>query len=599
MTQSFLDKSVSMLVNLVFSKEKTTERMLVLLMIIGFILRLIAALNLAAFPDDMVHGSQSAGVLSAKILSTHSTPPLFFYLNDLSFHIFGYSTFALRLFPLIFGTFLIPLIFLLTKKFFDKNIALAAAFFVTFSNLLIRMTISEQSLQVLFLSFFGVYLGLEYLEKKSIKFIILSAIIFGIATLTKYNAPFFILCFLIYSVYYFKSNNEKVWNSKNVKILVIFLAIIFIFALPFLTFNYLLFKEKGIVDVYFSRVIKLDSTQQLYGSLAGQDLTFFDLVLNYKYYGNVFLPYHENLLMLLFALLGIFFIFKNNRKFLIFLSIFIIIPFFLQTGGSTLTKHFVFLPFLLAMPSGVALVKIFEKINKKTLKIIILAVISIIFIINLGNQYGTPASYFYKSDVSQVKSFITGNVKEQDLIIFDTRIYTAQTFWFATPNHFLNFHSFAEIYNLQLNQTETSKAPTKVYIVECALDNCGWGNDQDLNKSSETLLDQYKQNSKLIKSIESYDYNSNEILGKKEKTEKYRIYSSEINLDPNLVKYTDYLNTFYFAPYMYKNMKDYLFNFDNSSSLDNLLEKIAYYIIILSMIISIISIILLIYLVLK
>ena len=139
--RSKIDVIISNLIKLVYSKEKKVERYLLSLTLIGFILRLIAALNLDVLADDMVHVSQSAGILGTKILSTHSNPPLFYYLTDLAFKIFGYTTLASRFFPLVFGTLLIPLSYLMAYKIFkNKNIGLLSAFFVTFSSFLIRNT---------------------------------------------------------------------------------------------------------------------------------------------------------------------------------------------------------------------------------------------------------------------------------------------------------------------------------------------------------------------------------------------------------------------------------------------------------------------------
>ncbi|MDO8563897.1 MAG: hypothetical protein Q7R87_02725, partial [Nanoarchaeota archaeon] len=101
--------------SLIYSKEKRIERYVVFLMIVGFFLRLKAALNLGVLADDMVFASQSAGVINAGILSTHSNPPLFFYLTDLAYNILGYTTLASRFWPLICGTMLIGVIFLISR----------------------------------------------------------------------------------------------------------------------------------------------------------------------------------------------------------------------------------------------------------------------------------------------------------------------------------------------------------------------------------------------------------------------------------------------------------------------------------------------------
>ena len=61
-------------------------------------------------------------------------PPLYMYLNIPSVVIFGLTPFAARLPSAIFGFLTVPLVYLLTKKLFEKeNIALLAAFFLAIS----------------------------------------------------------------------------------------------------------------------------------------------------------------------------------------------------------------------------------------------------------------------------------------------------------------------------------------------------------------------------------------------------------------------------------------------------------------------------------
>lgn len=595
--KSIIDKFISGIFDLIFSKEKSIERWLVFLVLIGFILRLIGAFNLGAFPDDMVHGSQTAGILNAKLLSTHSTPPLNFYLTDLSFKILGYTTLASRFPQLIFGTLLIVLIFLITKKFFDKKVALAAAFFVTFSSLLVRMTIAEQSLVVLFFSFFGVYLGLEYIEKRKIYFLIFSAVLFGLAVLTKYSAPLFIFSFLIFSAYYIKSNKEKIFTKKNIWHLVLFFIIILIFSSPFLVFNYLLYKDKGIVDIYFSRIVNLNSTQQLYSGLAGQQNTVFDNLSKIGNYHNISLIFNSDLIIALFGILGLFFMFKDKKKFaLSFFFIFLIIPFILQTGGSAIEKHFIFIPFLFSIPAGLSLNFILNKLDKKYLKIIFLLILIVLLVINLGTRYGTPYYYFSSSEISQLKSFINNNVNQEDLIIFDSRIYSSEVFWLATPHHFIDLQQFPDFYKFNQNLSSSYKNSVRTYVIECVQDDCNWGwvySKPDFNQTSEALIQFLKAYSKPIESIGSYDYKGNELLSSKEKTEKFAVYSLTLDLNPGLVEQTDDMHSFYFVPYFYKNMNGYLFSYNLKSSTDILLNKFAYFMIIFSVILAVLSIFLL------
>lgn len=594
---TIIDNTLSGILKIIYSKEKSEERWLLLLILIGFILRIIAALHIGISADDMIKASQSAGIINSGVLSTSSAPPLFYYMTDFAYKIFGYTTFASRFLSLVFGTLLIPLCFLLTKKLFnDKKIALCSAFFITFSNLIITLTIPEESLMVLFFSLLGTYFGLEYLENKRFFYLSMTGIFFGISVLTKYSAPFFILSFLIFSVYYI-SKKEIIFSKKNIKIFVIFVFILLIFALPFLLFNYFIYKDKGILDVYFSRIIHTENSQKLYGSLAGQGESFFGNVFKPTSYVNLVLLYKTDFIILLFGIIGLYLMFKKEyRDQFIFLIIFFTIPFILQSAGSTLQKHFVFIGFLFSIPAGFSLLKILKKINKN-LKFILIFVLVVFMIINLGSQNASPQDYFSQSAASSLKNIINENVKSNDLIIFDTRIYTSQYFWMGTPNHFLNLHQFIDFYGYNENLTKDELSPTNVYIVECAIDDCGWGTikDQpDLNKSSEEILSALKNNSKFISSIEEKSYSGNELFTNK-KIEKYRVYETTIYLNPQLVSQVDYINSFYFAPYLYKNLKSYVYYHEPIGLFENSLYSLSIIIINLSIIFAILSILIIFY----
>lgn len=588
---SFIDKFVSGVLNVIYSKEKRIERWLFILIFVGFILRLIAALNTGVLADDMLYASGSAGIMDSKILSTHSNPPLFFYLTDFAYKIFGYTTFASRFWSLIFGTLLIPLVFLITKKFFNKQIALCSAFFVTFSNFLVRMTYTEQSLTALFFIMFGVYFGLEYMDKRKISYLILSGLLFGLGSLTKYNAPFFMASFLLFAIYLLKLNKENIFTKTNFKHLLIFVLIILLVSLPFLAFNYLLYQDKGIVDVYFSRVIQLESTQKLYGGLGGQDTSFFQNIFSPERYANFKAPFKSDLILSLFFLLGFYLLVKKKEnKPLAFLILFFSIPFVMQSAGSFLTKHFVFLYFLMAVPAGFALNYILIKIPKKEIRMALLVSIALILILCLGIQYNTPRAYFSESGTSIVKDTIAEKVRTNDLILIDPRIYTARSMWLATPNHYLNLMQFRDFYVYNQNLSSQYLQPTKVYIIECSSDDCGWGVEQisSINQSTEEFLDNIRNQSELITIAEpKYSYFDKLFNKPSADQENYRVYSITIDLNSQLVAQTDLINEFYFTPYLYGNLENYTFNYDLQGGGSWLLDKLAHFILLLSRILAI------------
>lgn len=594
-SKKWYEVAVDNVVDLVYSKEKKFERYVVVLMIVGFFLRLKAALNLGVLADDMVFASQSAGVINAGILSTHSNPPLFFYLTDLAYKLLGYTTLASRFWPLICGTMLIGVIFLITRKLFNSKVGLLAAFFATFSNFLVRTTFSEQSMVVFFLSFLGVYFGMLYLDSKNMAWLVVAGVSFGLGLLTKYNTPFIILSFLIFSFYYLRLEGIEL-NKKSLKPFWTLILILFIAFIPVIAFNYFIYQDKGIVDVYFSRVVHVEKAQQLYAGLAGQGNSFFGNFLNLGNYGNYNLVYHTDLIIFLFGLVGIGFWFVRNKKIpLVFFFLFLIIPFVLQSAGAPLAKHFVFIHILFSIPAGYALNALFEKYlhNKKTWKIIVLIIIAGLMIINLGNSYSSPANYTSESSTSQLKSYINNEVKSNELVVFDDRIYSARNFWLATDKPFLTMQQFPQFFEFSQNSS-SPKSLVKVHFVECVVEDCGWGwisssQGQGLNQTDETLFKQLRDNDATIlsKDITEKKYSGNEIIGKSSETEIYRVYTLQVPLGLGLIEQTKMIQQFYFAPYLYLNMNNYVFNY-NTSGLGSLVNSLSLFEIYLAIILAIV-----------
>lgn len=547
--------------------KKKTLIILAVFTIAGFILRLIAALNIGVFADDTVYASQSAGIIGSGVISTNSNPPLFFYLTDLAYNLFGHSTFASRFWPLIAGTLLIPLIFLIVRFLSkDDKIALASSFFTAFCTFLIRMTFAETALVVLFIIMFSYLCGLYYIKTNRLFWLILFSIGFGVASLTKYSAPFFFIAFCIFLGYFSEKNplTSKIFKPKRV---VLCIAIILLISTPFLAFNYFIYKDKGILDVYFSRIIPLEKTQQLYGDLSGQSESLLDNFKKWSSYSQYKLPIITDPIITLFGLAGVVILLRRKDKVIFpFFLLILITTFLLQSAGSNLQKHFAFIYFLLAIPAGISFVSLSKKINPKY-KIWFYLLILIGLFISLGTSYGTPKNLFEKSATSELKSYINDKVGPEDLIIFDSRIYTAKTFWLATPNSFILSSQFREVYEASVNLPPEALKPTRVFFVECVIDDCGWGwvaSNQNLNKSTEELSAIFSQNGVLLKSISEPDRRSNEFLSEKVDLETYKVHFLTLNLPQNLVTEAKKLQAFYFVPYMYSNQENYIFNYKTS-----------------------------------
>ncbi|MGB9706936.1 MAG: ArnT family glycosyltransferase [Microgenomates group bacterium] len=129
------------------------------LVILGFIFRINGIwLNYSFWTDEASTARFARGVLEIglpKIATTGYMENSYFithYLTALSFKIFGINEFSARLPEVIFGTFLILVIYLVGEKIFGKEVGLGAAFLMAFSY--IEIAWSRQARGYVILEFF-------------------------------------------------------------------------------------------------------------------------------------------------------------------------------------------------------------------------------------------------------------------------------------------------------------------------------------------------------------------------------------------------------------------------------------------------------------
>lgn len=190
--------------------EKIYLLMIFLLTIIGFYLRIFDLNNQSFWIDETITANAAISLLTNGI---PVFPSGMIYARDilntvivvLSFETFGINEFSGRLPSVIFGTLVIPLTYLVGKKFGNKNIGLAAAILVTFS--LLDITWSRQTRMYAQLQFFfilSVYLFYLVVEERKLKYIPLlcaSSLAAFLSHLIGFSLTLIFLVFLIYLVF--------------------------------------------------------------------------------------------------------------------------------------------------------------------------------------------------------------------------------------------------------------------------------------------------------------------------------------------------------------------------------------------------------------
>ncbi len=207
--ERFIDKTLEVF----FSRDKT-KLFLLILLVVGFILRLVAAINIGMGADDTVFAVHAINFLGSGKLEVYDQSTSNWYsITDFFYGIFGMGQIGSRAASLLFGTFSILLVFLIAKEFFCKRAGIIAAILLTFSPFHVKNTLAEMDVTVLFFILFSIYFLIAGLKNKGNKDyrknLILSAVFMGIALMTKSYAILFIPPYLLFVYSYHRKEGFK------------------------------------------------------------------------------------------------------------------------------------------------------------------------------------------------------------------------------------------------------------------------------------------------------------------------------------------------------------------------------------------------------
>jgi len=612
---------ISKVIDRVFAMRRSTIY-LILIFILGFILRLIAAINIKVWADDMNTAVAAINFFSSgKLVLYNQSSGLWFIFTDIMYKIFGLTQLGSRFAALLFGSFSVLVIYLLSREFFNDKVSLIAAFLLAISPFCIANTIAEIDVMAMFFVLLSMLLFIKALKTSSTINYALSGIFMGLAIYTKVYPLLFIPSLLLYSLYFNKKSDKSSFSKENFKKISIFLLAIFIFAIPALVHNYLLYQDKGFLDLQFTRTFGLGKNQsaQYYD---------WDYQFNAKsdwaglFFGNQYskLPTlivainffrFLNPLVFYLGIIGIILIFifrKENLNYLAFFisGILFLLPFLASI--MLLPKHYIFLELFLIPIAAFAINsannKLSAKLKKDTTKLVITAVL-IISLILLGlppipHIYDSNYPIYGKSAMSQMIEFKDANIPQNALIIGDSRIYRGRINWAFQGRPFLEGSDFIQILNTP-EKIPGNPIQADVYYFECVIDDCGWGGDQvkgEFNDSMESLTDFFKQNGKLLKTISepSREESYFPLISEGNEIENINIYIARIQIKDSIINFAaqpkkGVLNDIGYMPI--ETQFDY---YKTSGSLNKLLDQIAHLIRFISLFLAFLSIIYLIYL---
>ncbi|MBX4212079.1 glycosyltransferase family 39 protein [Candidatus Pacearchaeota archaeon] len=531
-------------IDFIFSDDE--RRWLILIFIFGFILRFIAVMNNSPVADEMVHGSHALGISTLRPLSTITQGPIWFYLTDISYRIFGVHLWSGRGLSLLFGSFSILLVYLVSHLFFDKKVSLVAAFLFAISPFQIMWARIYMDESLLFFILLATYLFLrDYRTKGYIT--PLSALFLGIGILIKIISGVFIIVFSLFvliNIYNNRKDNKLF--KKSIKNAVYFFIIILISLIPLLAYNYFLYKSKGILDLPFAMYLGVN-TQVYQGSgLAhGSGFPIGQLPGNLKVILFDYFIKDELILFILFILGLIIFIreIKKNafeKAFILTLFGFSLIAI---AASILLNTHYTYFVAIFAMIGAPVIPLIARKISARHVKNTVIVILIAIAIFNIYHMWDVLSS---KSATEKLRDFAISNIKDTDLVIVDSRIYRGNTAWMFNDKAYLDASILSSAIQY-LNSLNGTAASVHTYFVECAIDDCGWGNikdSPDVNSSMEMLVDTFKNLSKNSFAIKGGGKDSQEYDSSK--LDQYIVYDTYVALNPQIIYLAQQNHNFFF-----------------------------------------------------
>ncbi len=481
------------------------------------------------------------------------------------------------------------MIYLIGKEVFDKKIAIIGSFLLAISSFELIFTMAEMDISAAFFVLLGSLFFIKRLKEDG-NLSYLAAVLIGIAALIKTLALFFVPAFIIgYMVH-----NKKIFDKKTIMSVIKFGIIITLIFSPIFIHNWLWYQDKGMVDAYLAQYFDIGEARKVYEQAQGvhPGFKFSEVFSGSVQMGRAYAL--RDPFGIILGTLGLIYFTLRKSKFSIFFLLFQILPFLLITITNRLDTHYVVLAPVFALYGAALIDKSIKLIKEKiSYNKILSAVLILIVIVNF---YLAFPYIGHKSAVGQMRDYTIENIDENSIIVADSRIYRGRIMWMFLDRHYIEASLFSEVIGLN-QQIPGENVPIKVYFVECIPDDCGWGTvkDQpDFNQSMENIASSFKNVSNLEKTI------NGRFEGYKNPQRPYfNVYSGVINLNPQILNVIDSTHSFFFYPAMYKPESKIFDTYNVNGPINKALYFMAKMVIWLSILASLLSILLVFYLLYK
>jgi hypothetical protein len=434
-----------------------TNFYLLLIFIFALAIRLFVAYHIDVGSDEMIYSVIPLNILGSGRISTVEQGPVYFFMTDIIYTLFGgMTTISIRFLGVFFGALASIVVFLFVKEIFGNiKMGLWSAFLFAVSGYAIRFN-TEMDMLAFFFSLLSMLLFVQAVKGKPKK-MYFSAIFLAIGVLVK---PFILIFSLSFVIYWLRGGLPK----SMIRTALVSVGIAVLVVTPVLAHNYISYKENGVTDYYFSSVAGIGEPV-----FEGIGLKEWELGRLGRYtwqMTKIYLKYDA--IILIFGLLGAMAAFRKRSSLLLLSSGGILWVYL--AGKTASSSHYIWLPLIFSIFAGYGITlagsrseNIFK--NKRFLSLTILVVI-------------TVSSFFMLQDAVEQRSlslalelreFAIDNIPENSVIVMDPRIYRGIYSWALSDRHYLEGTSLNRL-------TELSGGDeVPFFYVRCREgDYCGW-----------------------------------------------------------------------------------------------------------------------------
>ncbi len=565
-------------------KLTKTHLILIGIFILAFFLRLYSAAHVDIGSDEIIYSLIPLHIIDAGRLSTVEQAPVYFYLTDLSYKLFGNLTLiSTRFTSILFGATATILIYLLSLKLFhNKNAALLSSFLFAVSGYAIRHN-QEMDMTAYFLSLLSIYFFLYVLENKY-NYLYPSLGILALASLVKpivlLFAPAYFLTWGVISWknkegLFHKTENTYHLNPHLLKKIFLSIILCIIIVAPVLTYNYLLYKEKGMTDYYFTVLAGIGNSQ-IY---KGQEANSWTIIRSLEnIIGSFTQLFKLDFIILLAGLCGIILAWKHKKdQTLLFCSTLFFLYLYLGgiMGSST---HYVWTPLILSIFAGYAIIHLSEKIQSTLSLKKIIYLICVILIITTSFNLHTISKLKEASIQNILNEYAVDNIPNNAIIIMDPRVYRGVYSWALSDKHYLEGTYFPELIN-NLPKLPGTKQTLPLYYIECGPGKtCGWKPEdyQRISDYGKQLSASLIPNMKKVTELHTAD--------------TLVIYQSTINAPLSIYEPIDRTHNHWYTPIGWKYIENAVDNYTPKNIIDKTLNSISFFILYIDVLIAILSI---------